>query len=139
MKGTEHFKEVIKNYLDSRAAEDELFRARYEAVNRPIEDIVTYVLNEVKNSGMCGWSDEEVYALVSHAAEEADLEVGKPIECGIVVNHHIDLTEEEKAEQKAMALKRYQDEEYRKLQSRNSKPKGKPQPQNVECQSLFDF
>lgn len=139
MKGTEHFKEVIKSYLDSRAAEDELFRAKYEAVNRPIEDIVTFVLNEVKNSGMCGWSDEEVYALVMHAAEEPDLEVGKPIECEIVVNHHIDLTEEEKAEQKAMALKRYQDEEYRKLQSRNSKPKAKPQPQNVECQSLFDF
>ena len=26
MKGTEHFKEIIKNYLDNRAKEDELFR-----------------------------------------------------------------------------------------------------------------
>ena len=27
MKGTDHFKELIKNYLDNRAKEDELFRA----------------------------------------------------------------------------------------------------------------
>ena len=28
MKGTEHFKEIIKGYLDQRAKEDELFRAK---------------------------------------------------------------------------------------------------------------
>ena len=27
MKGTEQFKEIIKNYLDNRAKEDELFRS----------------------------------------------------------------------------------------------------------------
>ena len=30
MKGTEQFKEIIKNYLDNRAKEDELFRAKYD-------------------------------------------------------------------------------------------------------------
>ena len=30
MKGTAQFKEVIKNYLDNRAKEDELFRAKYD-------------------------------------------------------------------------------------------------------------
>ena len=30
MKGTEQFKAIIKNYLDNRAKEDELFRAKYE-------------------------------------------------------------------------------------------------------------
>ena len=29
MKGTEQFKEIIKNYLDNRAKEDELFRANH--------------------------------------------------------------------------------------------------------------
>ncbi len=37
------------------------------------------------------------------------LEIGKPVNCDVVVNRHIDLTEEEKAEQKALALKRYQE------------------------------
>ena len=51
MKGTEHFKEIIKGYLDQRAKEDELFRAKYETTARTIDDVVTFILNEVKNSG----------------------------------------------------------------------------------------
>ena len=50
----------------------------------------------------------------------------------------IELTEEEKEEQKAIALKRFQDEELRKLQSRNSKPKAvKPQENKQPELSLF--
>ena len=51
MQGTEQFKEIIKNYLDNRAKEDELFRAKYETTERTIDDVVTYILNEVKQSG----------------------------------------------------------------------------------------
>ena len=106
MKGTEHFKEIIKGYLDQRAKEDELFRAKYEAV---------------------------------HCIDEPELEIGKPLQCNVVVNHHIELTEEEKAEQKALALKRYQDEELRKIQARNARPKAhKPQTDSQPTLSLFD-
>ena len=45
-----------------------------------------------------------------HAIDELTLEIGKPVNCDVVVNRHIDLTEEEKAEQKALALKRYQED-----------------------------
>lgn len=138
MKGTEHFKQIIKSYLDNRAEQDELFSAKYEAVNRPIEDIVTYIIGEVHKMGVYGLGDEDVYSLAVHAAEEADLEIGKTIACDIVVNQHIELTEAEKAEQKAMALKRYQDEELKKLQARSSKPKAKPQVEQAG-QSLFDL
>lgn len=55
MKGTEQFKEIIKNYLDNRAKEDELFRAKYKATARSIDDIVTYIFNEVQHSGCCGF------------------------------------------------------------------------------------
>ena len=47
MKGTEQFKETIKCYLDQRAKEDELFRAKYETTSRTIDDVVTYILNAV--------------------------------------------------------------------------------------------
>ena len=56
----------------------------------------------------------------------------------MVVNRHIELTEEEKAVQRAAALKRYQEEELRKLQTRNSKPKT-VKPQTQAEPSLFDF
>ena len=51
----------------------------------------------------------------------------------------VGLTEEEKAEQRALALKRYQDEELRKIQARNARPKAhKPQTDSQPTLSLFD-
>lgn len=75
-----------------------------------------------------------------HVIDEPDMEIGKPIDCNVVVNHHVELTEEEKAEQKALALKRFQEEEMRRLQNAHSKPKAaKPQPAKQPELSLFDF
>ena len=139
MKGTEHFKEIIKGYLDQRAKEDELFRAKYETTTRTMDDVVTFILNEVKNSGCCGFSDSEIYSMAVHVIDEPGLEIGKPLQCNVVVNHHIELTEEEKAEQRALALKRYQDEKLRKIQARNARPKAhKPQTDSQPTLSLFD-
>lgn len=140
MKGTDHFKEIIKSYLEGRAQTDELFRAKYESTNRTIDDVVTYILNEVKASGCCGFSDEEIFSMAVHVIDEPTIEIGKPITCGVVVNRHIELTEDEKAEQRAIALKRYQEEELRKLQNRNSKPKtAKPQVTKQPELSIFDL
>ncbi len=66
MKGTEHFKATIKNYLDKRAQEDALFRAKYETTSRIIDDVVTYILNEVKASGCNGFDDDEIYSMAVH-------------------------------------------------------------------------
>ena len=138
MKGTDHFKELIKNYPDNRAKEDVLFRAKYKTTTRTIDDVVNYIFHAVQQSGCCGFSDMEVYAMAVHAIDEPHLEIGKPMDCNVVVNHHIELTEEEKAEQRAIALKRYQEEEMRKLQQRNSRPKAaKPQPIPIQELSLF--
>ena len=81
----------------------------------------------------------EVFSMAVHVIDEPTLEIGKPLQCSVVVNHHIDLTEEEKAEQRAIALKRYQDEELQKIQQRNNKPKvSKPQKNQQPELSLFD-
>ncbi len=140
MKGTDHFKTSIKTYLDKKAQEDELFRVKYETTTRTIDDVVTYILNEVRASGCCGFSDDEIYGMAVHVIDEPNIEIGKPINSNVVVNHHVELTEEEKAEQKALALKRFQDAELQKLQTRNSKPKAvKPQENKQPELSLFDF
>ncbi len=138
MKSSERFKETIKAYLDKRTETDELFRMRYDATTRTIDDVVTYILNQVKASGYCGFSDDEIYSMAVHVIDEPDMGIGKPIDCNFVVNHHIELTEKEKAEQKALALKRFQEEEMRRLQTAHNKPK-KVKPQPVNQQSLFDF
>ena len=139
MKGTDQFKKTIKAYLDNRAATDALFAERYANPDKNIDDCITYILNEVKNSGRNGFADDEIYSMAIHYYDEKDIKVGKPINGKVVVNHTIELTEEEKAEARKQAITRYQDEEIRKMRERRSKPKPTT-PQSSEPQpSLFDM
>lgn len=139
MKGTDNFKKAISDYLDMFETQDPLFAQRRKDVNRSIDDIVKYIINEVYKSGRNGFDDAEVYGMAIHAAEEPDLLIGKDANLShVTINHHVELTEEEKKEQRELALKRFQDEEYRRYQERNQRKasansKSEPQP------SLFDF
>ena len=54
-----------------------------------------------------------------HYYEENEIEVGKPMDCQVVVNHVVKLTAEEKAEARQNAVRKYQEEELRKLQNRH--------------------
>lgn len=141
MKGTEHFKRTIKEYLDGKARTDELFAVSYAKENKNLDDCITFILNQVKASGCCGMTDDEVWSLAIHYYDEDNIDVGKPISCGVVVNHKVELTEEEKAQARKDALKAYQEEEMRKIQQRHSRPKPTAKAvQNIQTElSLFDF
>ena len=141
MKGTEHFKQTIKEYLDGKARTDELFAVSYAKVDKNLDDCITFILNQVKASGCCGMTDDEVWSLAIHYYDEDNIEVGKAVNCGVIVNHRVELTPEEQAEAREKALKAYQDEELRKIQQRNSRPKPTPKAvrQEPEQPSLFDF
>ena len=73
-----------------------------------------------------------------HYYDENEIEVGKPLQCQIAVNHVVELTAEEKAEARQRAIRQYQDEELRKMQNRQRARAAKPQKPQVEP-SLFDF
>lgn len=76
-----------------------------------------------------------------HYYDEDDIEVGKAVNCGVIVNHRVELSPEEQAEARENALKAYQNEELRKIQQRNSKPKPTPKAvrQEPEQPTLFDL
>lgn len=139
MKATEHFKRTIKAYLDERAKSDELFAVSYAKENKNMDDCVTFILNQVKRSGCMGFSDEEVYSLAVHFFDEDDIDVGKPLACDVIVNHAVELTEEEKAQARQEALKQYQAEQLRKMQQRTNKPKPPKAQTEIQTPSLFDF
>ena len=136
MKGTDHFKRTIQMFLEQRAAEDELFAKSYRNPANNIDDCVTYILNYVQKSGCNGFSDGEIYGQAIHYYDENEIEVGKPIQCQVVVNHVVELTEEEKQEARRKAVAQYQQMELQKLQNRN-KPTVKKETQVQP--SLFDF
>lgn len=139
MKATEHFKQTIKAYLDERAKGDELFAVSYAKEGKNMDDCVTFILNQVKRSGCMGFSNEEVYSLAVHYFDEDDIEVGKPVACDVIVNHAVELTEEEKALARQEALKAYQAEQLRKMQQRTNKPKTPKVQPEIQTPSLFDF
>lgn len=141
MKGTEHFKRVIQAYLEQRAAEDKLFAASYSKPNKNIDECVTYILNWAKSQcdgGNCiGTTGGEVLSQSVHYYDEDGIEVGKPLQCKILVCHDMELTDEEKAEARQQAIRQYQAVELRKLQNRSkAKASQKTNAQQVEL-SLF--
>ena len=139
MKATEHFKQTIKAYLDERARNDDLFAVSYAKENKNMDDCVTFILNQVKRSKCMGLTDEEVYSLAVHFFDEDDIEIGNSIACNVIVNHTVELTEEEKAQARQDALKEYQAEQLRKMQKRTNKPKTPKAQPEITTPSLFDF
>ena len=140
MKGTDNFKRTIQMYLEQRAEEDTLFAKSYRNPAKNIDDCVTYILNYVQKSGCNGFTDGEIYGQAVHYYHEHELEVGKPLQSHVAVNHVVELTAEEKAEARQNAIRQYQDEEVRRLQNRN-KPRTatKATVQEVQQPSLFDL
>jgi hypothetical protein len=129
MKATDYFKQTIQNYLELRAESDALFVPRYHNPRKSIDDCITYILNEVRRSGCNGFADDEIYSMALHYYDEEDIDVGKPINCKVVVNHTIELTEEEKQQAHEQALRRAEQEAYNKLTQRKSITKKEPAPQ----------
>jgi len=99
MKATDNFKHTIQEYLDVRAKTDELFAKAYAKPNKSIDECITYILNEVQRSGCNGFDDDEIYGMAVHYYDEDNLDAGKKINCKVVVNHVVELTEKEKQEQ----------------------------------------
>ena len=117
------FKNSVQSYLEQRAEYDELFARSYRNPLKNMEDCCTYILNEVYKSDFSGLDDDEVFGMAVHYFDEADIEVGKPIDCKVVVNHTVELTEEEKQQARNEAIKRAETEAYNRMTQRKSTPK----------------
>ena len=123
MKVSTHFQTAIQSYLEQRAEYDELFARSYRNPLKNIEVCITYILNYVQKSGCNGFDDDEIFGQAVHYYDEADIEVGKPIDCKVIVNHHVELTEEEKTEARKEAIKRAENEAYSRMTKRKTAPK----------------
>ena len=111
-------------YLEQRAEEDQLFAKSFSNPAKNIDDCVTYILNYVKNSGCNGFTDGEIFGQAIHYYEENEIEVGKPMNCQVAVNHIVELTAEEKAEARQKAIQ--------KISRRGSPQVAKPQQTGSE-------
>lgn len=129
MKPSDAFKNTIKAYLDQRGAEDPLFAVSLTKEGKSLEDCITYILNAVKNSGRNGFTDDEIYGMAVHYYDEDKIDVGSKTNCQVVVNHTVELTEQEKQEARKKALDEIVAEERKKLTQKAAKPAQKQEAQ----------
>ena len=140
-RGTRAFNDTIKAYLEKRADNDALFAIRFANPSKSVEDCVTYIINQVQKSGCNGFADDEIFGMAVHYWEESEIEVGNPLtNCQVVVNHTVELTEEEKEQARQDAINKLRDEEMAKM--RRPKTTEKKTTENnpqIAQPSLFDL
>lgn len=135
------FKQTIQTYLESRAKSDELFEASYAKPNKNIDECCNFILCEVQKSGCNGFSDDEIFGMAVHYYDEDDIKNVEPVNARVVVNHVVELTEEEKKAAKEAALKEYEAKEMNRIEEdrkkKLEKKAEKAAKENVLQPSLF--
>ena len=135
------FFDSMESFIRQKMDANDLFAKKVCNPKKNIEDCITYVINTIEKSRYKGLCDNDVYSLAVHYYEEDDIEVGKPINCRVVVNHQVELTPEEIAEMRQKAKDEVFRQEMDRLKNHNSvrrtvKPATTPQHEE-ETLTLF--
>jgi hypothetical protein len=136
MKATPAFKQTIRDYLEKRGSNDPLFARIVTKPGKNMDDCITCILNTVQRSGCNGFTDDEVYSMAIHYFDEDNIDIGKPMNCQVVVNYRIELTDEEKTEARKKAMNELTNEIKAKARKKYEPTKVEEKDKPVE-KSLF--
>lgn len=135
---TEEFEKTIAAMLNQEALQDPLFAEKLKKEGKTMSECCEYIIGEVEKSGRCGFADSEMLCMAKHYWDEDGIKPDTHGPCKVVVNHEIQLTEEEKAEAKREAMERLISENKRRMEERSRKP-SKTQNVTSNQTSLFDL
>ena len=119
---SKEFEKTIQEYLTALADRDELFKVTLAKPTKNIGDCCTYIINEVKKTGKAGFTDGEIFGMAVHYYDEDDIKIGEKTNAQVVVNHVVELSEEDKKEVKEKALERAIESRKQKLLAKPKKP-----------------
>ena len=132
MKASNAFKETIKAYLEKRASEDELFAVTYQKENKNLDECCNYVMKCAKEGNCGGYSDEEVFGWAVHYYDEDDIKNIKPVSGKVVVNHSVELTEEDLQDAKKQAMQKVVSEQKEKMIAKAAKKKPTAEVEQID-------
>lgn len=135
VKISDPFKKVVQAELTRRAENDPLFAISFQKENKNIDDCISYILNTVQKSGIQGFTDDEVFGMATHYYDEDIIEIGKQMNCKVIVNHTIQLTPEEIKTAKKQAHDQVVTSEINRLRAAKPAPKKTEESNNL----LFEF
>ncbi len=132
---SQKFCETIKDYLDNFAKENQFFAEKYSNPKKNINECCNFIVSEVRKMvrkmNVQGLADDEVYYLARHYYEEEDLKVDSVSGLKVVVNHQIELTEDEKKAAHEKALKDYEVAERQRIE-KEAKAKAEKEAKAIE-------
>lgn len=114
MKATKDFIETIGRFLETERSEDPAFNekcARHP--EKTVEGCCNFILHEVYKQGGGGYTDAEIFGMARHFYDEEGLKDPGELRASmgkVVTNHHVEISDEEKAELKARALRDFEKE-----------------------------
>jgi len=121
MKATNLFIKRIEEYLKKEADTDlEFAKKMQEQPEKTPEAVCNYILSEVSKKKQSGWADEEIYGMAKHFIDEKELkDPGSKANnvSRVVVDTHVELSEEEKQKAMEKAQQNYE----KKLEEREKK------------------
>lgn len=119
-KSTKTFRATIEAYLKERASKEPLLARMLEKEGKNIKDCINYIFGCVQKSGCNGFTSEEVYNMAVHYYCEDDLEINEFDQYEVIVNHKVELTEEEIREAKESAIREIVNEQKSMLKKKVS-------------------
>lgn len=119
-RATKNFQRLIQTYLERYATKDIGFAEKLKNDKKSIEECCDYIASQAQKMGVCGMSDMEVYGLAVHYYDEEVIDF-KKVCYSVVSNEVLDLTEEEKKEEREKARKRFQDDCYEEYKAQKKK------------------
>ena len=141
MKGTQAFQDTIAQYLMARVEKDPMFAVKLANPSKTMTQCCNFIIGEVKKSGCCGFTDDEIFGWAMHFWDEPEIEVNDNIpNCQVVVNHVVELTEEEKEQARQDAINKLRDEEMAKMRRpKTTEKKATESNPQIAQPSLFDL
>ena len=97
------FRQTILDAVTHKAELDPLFAENLKKEHKNIDHCCNYILNTVQNSGVQGLTDDEIFSMAFHYYQEDNIDSPDAPQCEVVINHTIQLTDDEIAEAKRKA------------------------------------
>lgn len=119
------FKTAICNYLREVCKREPSFVEKVKNPKKNIDKCLDYIIGEVKQSGRCGFADDEIFALAVHYYDESDENLSQHKHIAsvkVVVNREMPFTDEEKAKAREQAYNDLVSKEKNRLQGGTKKP-----------------
>lgn len=131
MKAMNEFEKTIQSYLDRFAGNDAVFAGKYQAAKSTIEKSITkcceYIYDWVQKQKRPGFTDDEIYGQAVHFYDEQALNAPGNVGThpSVVVNHVVELTEEEREEARIRVRKAFEQQELARIKAEDEKTRQK--------------